>query len=101
MVVYFLEQVGLIAYAVLLILFPVGIYFGVKADPLLEDKAFVALFFIILTIVGIQLLIGIKKRKVDFAIHSLLTGWIAMIILFFHFAYPPIDAEILWPEHEI
>ena len=86
------NRVGLIAYAVLL-LFPVGIYFGVKADPLLEDKAFVALFFIILTIVGIQLLIGIKKRKVDFAIHSLLTGWIAMIILFFHFAYPPIDAR--------
>jgi len=87
------NRIGLIVYSVFLIIFPVGIYFGLKADPLLAGEANAAFYFIILSVVGILGISAVLKRNIDLGIKSILTGWLVMILLFFHFAYPKIDAR--------
>ena len=87
------NRIGLVTYAILLILFPVGIYFGLKADPLLESKAYVSSYFVILSIVGILIILSVIKRNIEIGVRSILTGWLAMILIFFYFAYPPIDTR--------
>ncbi len=87
------NRIGLIIYSIFLLIFPIGIYFGLKADPLLAGEANVAFYFITLSIVGILGLYSVIKRNLDFGVKSILTGWLVMIVLFFHFAYQPVDAR--------
>ncbi len=87
------NRLGLWIYSIVLIAFPVGVYFGLKADPLLESEARVSYYFVTLSLVGIASIFSIFKRNIDLALKSIFTGWLVMILLFFFFAYPPVDAR--------
>ncbi|MCO6360675.1 ArnT family glycosyltransferase [Roseivirga pacifica] len=81
-------------YAVLITLFPVGIYFGLKADPSLNHLTGLFVYFIPLSLGGILLLVnGFKRTKMEqtLAVNSM--AWLVTILLFFYFAFPQVDAE--------
>lgn len=88
------NQLGLLLYSLLLIGFPVGIYFGLKADPALSHLSYLGYYFILLSAVGLfNLYQGLIKRKLQGIIFWNIGGWITMTLLFFYSLYPQIDAE--------
>lgn len=87
------NRIGLIAYAVFLVLFPIGIYFGLEADPSLAHLSHLGYYFIVLSITGISVLYFLSKRSVNKIVWSLLAGWTVTIMLFFHLIFPQVDAE--------
>lgn len=88
------NKLGLITYSILLIGFPVGIYFGLKADLSLNHLTALAYYFVVLTLVGFyNLIIVVSKKSITNLIKWNIAGWIATILLFFHVIFPQVDAE--------
>ena len=88
------NKFGVWCYAIILIAFPVGIYFGVQADSSLSHLSHLAWYFLPLMACGIYVLFTMLKTK---AIEKMLfvnnASWIVMTVLFFHLAFPYVDAE--------
>lgn len=87
------NRIGLIAYAIFLIGFPVGIYFGIAQDKSLGHLTDLSYYFIILSLTGVALLVFLKKRQLSRIKISLMAGWLVTTLLFFHLIYPVIDNE--------
>jgi 4-amino-4-deoxy-L-arabinose transferase-like glycosyltransferase len=87
------NRIGLILYAILLIAFPVGIYFGLDADKSLSHLSNLSYYFIILSAVGLSVFWFMKKRAMTSMLLSIMAGWLVITVLFFHLLYPKIDAE--------
>lgn len=95
------NKIGLIAYAVFMIVFPAGLYFGIDADPSLTHLSYLALYFLPLTIMGFWLLylvVKSNKGSDDEAFEprfflATSAGWTVTVILFFYMAFPQVDAE--------
>ncbi len=88
------NRIGMWAYSVLLIVFPIGIYFGISGDRSLSHLTHLALYFIPLSLVGVYLVYQLlKARDMNRLIFVNVGGWIITIILFFFLAYPQVDAE--------
>lgn len=87
------NRMGYIAYSIFMVLFPVGIYFGLNADPSLDHLSYLALYFIPLSIMGVLLLMNLKKRSVAQAVQYLAGGWLITIVLFFYLIFPQVDQE--------
>ena len=88
------NRFGLWIYAVLLIGFPVGIYFGLMGDKSLSHLTYLAWYFLPLSATGIyvvyQLLVKDNLGKVLFIING---AWLTTVILFFYLIFPQVDAE--------
>lgn len=88
------NRFGFIAYSVLLTGFPVGIYFGLKADPSLDHLTHLAYYFIPLSLAGLyQLYAGIKGKDLAGTFKLNVAAWITTILLFFYLIFPQVDAE--------
>lgn len=87
------NRIGLIAYAILLIGFPVGIYFGIAADKSLSHLTHLSYYFIVLSLAGIGLLVFMKKKAISQVLLLLMGGWLITTMFFFHLIYPEIDRE--------
>ncbi|MBO3697320.1 glycosyltransferase family 39 protein [Roseivirga sp. E12] len=88
------NRIGLIAYAVLLIGFPIGIYFGLKGDKTIAHLTDLSYYFIVLTIAGILILFyAFGKKNIEAALRVNVSAWIVVIILFFYLIFPKVDAE--------
>lgn len=115
------NRIGLAAYALFMVLFPLGIYFGLNADPYLEHLKGQAWWFIPLSLMGLVLFWLILKPRIKVQLvtpknvgswsteetgkyarltqrdnslaNTLAIGWILTVLLFFYVIYPPVDAE--------
>ena len=84
---------SLVFYIFITVLIIVGVYFGLKSEPVLLHLTYLSYFFIVLTIGGIfAVLFYLKKdsSKINFSLSS---TSIAMIFLFFYFLFPKIDRQ--------
>jgi len=88
------NRIGLFFYTVLLIGFPVVIYFVLKGDKSLSDLTGLAFYFIPLSAVGIYILVqGIKKKNIEGVLWMNISVWCVTIMLFFHLIFPQVDAQ--------
>lgn len=88
------NKLGLILYSLLLIGFPIGIYYGLMGDPSLSHLSWLGIYFIILSAVGLyNLFIVFKSKNVASLIRCNAAGWVATILLFFYLIFPQVDAE--------
>ncbi len=87
------NRIGLVAYAILLIGFPIGIYFGIAADKSLNHLTHLSYYFIPIALVGIGLLVFMKQKAMPRILLSLMGGWLITTMFFFHLIYPEIDRE--------
>lgn len=87
------NRIGLIVYAVLLIGFPVGIYFGIAQDKSIGHLTHLSYYFIPIALVGIGLMVFVKKKSMSRILLSLMSGWLITTLFFFHLIYPEIDQE--------
>lgn len=88
------NRIGLIAYSVLLIGFPVGIYFGIQGDKTIYGLTDLSFYFIVLSLSGIAMLCyAFAKRNIEAVLRVNIASWIVLIILFFHLIFPKVDAE--------
>lgn len=88
------NRIGIIAYAILLIGFPVGIYFGLKGDKTIAHLTDLSYYFTVLSIAGILILFyAFSKRNIEAVLRINITAWIVVIILFFYLIFPKVDAE--------
>jgi len=88
------NRLGLWIYSVLLIGFPVGIYFGVAADQSLSHLTYLAWYFLPLTATGLYLVYQlIKKNYENKMMYFINASWLVTIVLFFHLIFPQVDAE--------
>lgn len=88
------NKVGIILYSLLLTAFPLGVYFGLSADPSLSHLSYLSYYFLVLSAIGVYNFITIIRGK---SITNLLkwnaAGWTVTILLFFYLIFPPVDAE--------
>ena len=88
------NRIGLILYAIFLIIFPLGIYFGIAAAPAILHLTGLSYYFVILSLAGIAILYyGALKRNIQMAIHLNTSAWVVTILLFFYLIFPAVDAE--------
>lgn len=87
------NRIGLIAYAVLLVGFPVGIYFGLGADKSLSHLTHLSYYFIVLSAAGLGVLVFMRKKSIPRVLLFLMGGWLVTTMFFFHLIYPEIDRE--------
>ncbi len=88
------NRLGLWAYAILLVGFPIGIYFGIQADKSLNHLTELAWYFVPLSATGIYLIYQlVKARDLDRLIFMSTASWLVTTILFFYIAFPKVDAE--------
>ena len=88
------NRIGLIIYLALLLLFPIGIYFGLQADPSLQHLRHLSLYFVPLSLGGIfMVFFGLWKKNMDRLILFNNATWLVTVILFFYVAFPVIDRE--------
>lgn len=81
-------------YGILLLIFPVGIYFGLEAAPSLQRLASLGFYFIPLALLGIfWIYTGIVKKGLMRAIHVNMMVWLATVLMFFYLIFPQVDAE--------
>ena len=86
--------VGLFFYAILLIGFPIGIYFGLKGDKSLSDLTHLSFYFIPISVIGIYLFRqAITKRSIEGVLWMNISVWCVTIMLFFHLIFPQVDAK--------
>lgn len=83
--------IGFTLYGLLLLAFPLGIYFGLKADKNLGDINFLGYYFIPLGLFG--LLWWLKRKQAVFVLHSNIVLWIITSFLFFQFIFPQVDKQ--------
>lgn len=88
------NRLGMWIYAVLLIGFPIGIYFGIAADKSLSHLTHLAWYFIPLSATGCYLIFQLIKKQFENRLLFIINGaWLVTILLFFHLIFPQIDAE--------
>lgn len=88
------NKLGLILYSILLLGFPLGIYFGLQGDQSLSHLSSLGFYFIIPSAVGIYNLIVIfKTHSITSLIRWNVAGWVATILLFFYLIFPQVDAK--------
>jgi len=88
------NRFGLWVYGVLLIGFPVGIYFGLAADKSLSHLTHIAWYFLPLSFTGFYIAFKLIARQYENRIlYTINASWLVTIILFFHLIFPQIDAE--------
>ena len=88
------NRIGLISYCVLLIGFPVGIYFGIAQDKTISALTDLSYYFTLLTVAGIFILyFAFVKKDIQSVVRVNLTAWVVMIILFFYVIFPQVDAQ--------
>ena len=88
------NRLGLWIYAVLLIGFPVGIYFGISGDKSLSHLTHLAWYFIPLSVTGFYIVYQLLIKRYENRMLFLINGtWLTTIILFFYLIFPQVDAE--------
>ncbi len=88
------NRIGLFFYAILLIGFPVGIYFGLKGDKSLSELTNLAFYFIPLSVVGIFIFKqGIARKNIESVLWMNISVWCVTIMLFFHLIFPQVDGK--------
>ena len=88
------NRVSLVIYLLLLIAFPIGIYFGLQGDPSLKHLHYLSAYFIPLSLgAALMMVFGLLKKNMDRLILINNATWLVMIILFFFLAFPVIDQE--------
>lgn len=88
------NRIGLIAYAVLLIGFPIGIYFVLKADKSISHLTDLSFYFIVLSAAGgLILFYAFAKKNMEAVLRINVSAWMIVIILFFYLIFPKVDAE--------
>lgn len=87
------NRIGLIIYSVILIGFPVGIYFGIKQDRTISDLTYLFWYFLPFSVVGLLFLWSMIKKKLSIILIANFSVWIIFSTLFFIFLFPKVDAE--------
>ena len=88
------NRIGLFFYAILLIGFPIGIYFGLNGDKSLSGLTDLAFYFIPLSVVGIYIFSqGISRKNIEGVLWMNISVWCVTIMLFFHLIFPQVDAQ--------
>lgn len=88
------NRIGFVLYSILLIGFPVGIYFGIAGDKTIAHLTDLSFYFIVLSLAGIAMLyFGLLKRNVEMVIRTNISAWLVTIILFFYLIFPQVDAQ--------
>lgn len=88
------NRIGLILYSILLIGFPLGIYFGISADKNISHLTNLSYYFIPLVIAGLLILYyGFVKKNIEMVLRTNIAAWIVVTLLFFHLIFPQVDAE--------
>ncbi|HEY9117384.1 MAG TPA: hypothetical protein VIN11_06130, partial [Roseivirga sp.] len=88
------NKIGLICYSLLLTAFPLGVYFGLKADPSLSHLSHLSYYFLVLSAIGIYNWVTIIRGKsMTNVLKWNAAGWMVTILLFFYLIFPPVDAE--------
>jgi 4-amino-4-deoxy-L-arabinose transferase-like glycosyltransferase len=88
------NRIGLIIYAIILIAFPFGIYFGLQADKSLSALNTLGFYFIPLAALGLFILRQTYLRKnIEQVLWLNVSTWCVTTVLFFHLIFPQVDAE--------
>lgn len=88
------NKIGLIGYSLLLIGFPIGVYFGLLGDKSLSHLSYLAYYFIVLSLVGLfNIYVVFKPNQLVKLIKVNVAGWVTIILLFFYLLFPQVDAE--------
>jgi 4-amino-4-deoxy-L-arabinose transferase-like glycosyltransferase len=88
------NRLGLWIYAIFLIGFPVGIYFGISLDSSLSHLTHLAWYFLPLAVTGFYLVYQLVKRHYENRmLYIINASWLVTIVLFFHLIFPQVDAE--------
>lgn len=81
-------------YGLLMVGFPIGIYFGLKGDKSLSHLKDLAFYFAPLTALGLYILRRtVFKNNIERTLWLNIAAWTVMSILFFHLIFPQVDAE--------
>lgn len=83
--------IGLGFYLILLIGFPFGIYFGLKADPAIAELSSLAYFFIVLMVAGLAAVLFVIRKRIQNVLVAIMAGWTITSVLFFYSIYPQVD----------
>ena len=86
------DKVSYLVYLILAFALPIGAYFGLKADPILADLAYLG-FGLILIPIGAILgwFLGVKSSNKPRFYTLLTSSWVLTAIIFFYLLFPPID----------
>ena len=88
------NKIGYYFYAILMLIFPAGLYLGLKGDPNLAHLSYLGLYFIPLSFLGAYLFYqGIKGKSVILAMQASMVVWTTTTLLFFYLIFPQVDAE--------
>ena len=86
--------IGYYFYALLMLIFPLGLYLALAADPNLVHLKSLGFYFIPLSFLGLYLFYqGLKGRSILAAIQASIIAWVSIILLFFYLIFPQVDAE--------
>ena len=81
-------------YGILMLALPIGIYFGLQADPSLAHLSKLWIFFIPAGLMGLfWVFAGLNKYPILKSVHLNMMVWLGTILLFFYMAFPQVDAE--------
>lgn len=88
------NRIGLISYCVLLIGFPIGIYFGIAQDKTIFALTDLSYYFLILSIAGVLILYaGFVKKNIESVLRINVAAWTVTIVLFFYIIFPQVDVQ--------
>ncbi len=82
---------SILIYVLLMILIPVGLYYGLKYDDYLSHLSQLALYFIILPTGGFFAIFFRFKNNFKGIILSIGVSWLFIILLFFYYIFPKVD----------
>jgi hypothetical protein len=84
-------SVSLYIYLLVALALPIGLYVGLKFDPVIAEFRNLSFYFIIIPFGAFVAFIFIHFSKYKGMVLSLSISWIVSILLFFYFIFPKID----------
>lgn len=86
------NRIGYYFYAILMLILPFGLYFGLQGDENFGEFYVLGMYFLPLTILGIYMLyVGKKRQGLINVIHGIIMSWTVIILMFFHVIFPQVD----------
>ncbi|MBR9997930.1 MAG: glycosyltransferase family 39 protein [Cyclobacteriaceae bacterium] len=88
-----INLITLAVYSILMIVFPVAVYFALGMDPELDHLRHLAFYFLILPAGGFIGLYFTFRNSFKGMVIALSVSWILVILLFFHIIFPRVDQQ--------
>ncbi len=86
-------RMSIYAYMLLMLMLPLGVYWGLQQESELKDLAYLGTAFAIVSIGAIGAVLLMERKQLLGAMYSVGISWIVMNVVFFYVLFPIIDEK--------